>query len=70
MDNQRDHVDEEKDQEKQEVQVISVTNAVVDELAVVVEPLDALVAVVAVPRFLGPQVFAVNADVVKVQVPV
>ena len=64
---QGDHVQEEKDQKQQEEQVVAVTNAIIDELAMVVETLHALVAVVAVPSLLWSQVLAVNANIVKME---
>lgn len=47
--------------------MVAVADAVVRECAVVVEALNALVAVVAVPGLLWPQVFALDAEVVKMQ---
>ena len=44
--------------------MISVSKAVVDESAVMVESLDALVAVVAMPRVFGPQILTIDADIV------
>jgi len=67
MDYQGNHVQEEKDQKQQEEQVVAVTNAIIDELAMVVETLYALVAVVAMTSLLWPQVFAVDAHVVKME---
>lgn len=67
MDYQGNHVQEEKDQKQQEEQVVAVTNAIIDELAMVVETLYALVAEVAMTSLLWPQVFAVDAHVVKME---
>ena len=44
--------------------MILVAQAIVHECAVVIEALDALVAVVAVHRVFGPEILAVNADVI------
>ena len=49
MRDKTEHVDREENEEEQEELVIPVADAVVHERAVVVESLDALVAVVAVP---------------------
>ena len=67
MDEESKHVQREKEEEEHKVLVVAVANAVVDECAVVVEPLDALVAVVAVPSFLGSQVLTLDAHVIKVK---
>ena len=61
----RRHVQGEKEEEEQEVPVILVAQAIVHECAVMIEALDALVAVVAVHRVLGPEILAVNADVIE-----
>jgi len=47
--------------------VIAVANTIIDECAVVVEPLDTLVAIVAMPGLLRPQIFALDAHIVKMK---
>lgn len=54
MHNHADHVDHEGPEEKDEPLVVAVAHTVVDERAVVVETLNALVAVVAVTGLFGP----------------
>ena len=62
-----EHVPSEEEQKKQEVFVVLVPEAVVNERAVVVKTLDALVAVVAMHCVLWPQILTVDADVVQVK---
>ena len=47
--------------------MIAVANTIIDECAVVVEPLDTLVAIVAMPGLLRPQIFALDAHIVKMK---
>ena len=61
------HVQGEEEEEEQKVPMILVAQAIVHECAVVIEALDALVAVVAVHRVFGPKILAVNADVIQMQ---
>jgi hypothetical protein len=67
MNDECKHVDRKKEQEEHEELVVAVPNTIVDECAMVVETLHALVAVVAVPSLLWPQVLALNAHVVQMQ---
>lgn len=65
--NHGEHVEGEEEEEEEEVLVVFVAQTVVHKCAVVVEALDTLVAVVAVHRVLWPQIFAVDTDVVQVE---
>ena len=67
MNDECKHVDRKKEQEEHEELVVAVPNTIVDECAMVVETLYALVAVVAMTSLLWPQVFAVDAHVVKME---
>lgn len=62
-----ENVQREEEEKEEEVLVVLVAQTVVDECAVVVEALHALVAVIAMHSVLRPQVLAVDADVVEVQ---
>lgn len=67
MPDHSDHIEREEEEKEEEVLVIFVPQAIVHERAVVVKPLDALVAVVAMHCVLGSQVLAIDADVVQVE---
>ena len=62
-----DHVECKENKEQEEVLVIPVAYAIVDEGTMVVKALCALVALVAMHRVLWSQDFAINADVVKME---
>lgn len=47
--------------------MILVAQAIINEGAVMIESLHTLVTIVAVHSVLGPQILAVNTDIVKVQ---
>ena len=44
--------------------MVTIAEAIIDEGAVVIEALHALVAVVAMPRVFGPQILTIDADIV------
>jgi len=64
---ERQEVDEEAAEEKDKILVVTVANTVVDERAVMVKALDAPVTVVAVAGLLGPEILALDAEIVEMK---
>ena len=67
MQNHGDHIKGETKEEKQEKLVVPKAQTVVHKSAMMVETLHTLVAVVAMERVFGPQIFTVDAYVVQVE---
>ena len=67
MNNERNQVHRKEEQEEHEKLVVAVPNTIIYECAMVVETLHALVAEVAVPSLLWPQVLALDAHVIEMQ---
>ena len=63
----RSHIQCEEDEEEEKVLVVLVAQTIVDEGAVMIEPLDALVAIVAVHSVLRAKILAVDANIVEMQ---
>jgi len=61
------HIKCEEKQEQQKEFVIAVPYTIVDECAVMVEPLDTLVAIVAMSGLLRPQIFTLDAYIIKMK---
>jgi hypothetical protein len=66
MKDDADRVGCEEDQKQNEIVVVAEAHAVVYEGAVVVEALNTPIANVAMSRFFGFQILALNADIVQV----
>ena len=64
MNDECKHVECKENQKKYEEFVVAVANAVVDKCAVVVESLDAFIAIVTVPCFFWSQILALDAHIV------
>ena len=67
MPDHREHIQCEEEEEEEEVSMVLIPQAVVHKRAVMIEALHALIAVVAVHRVFGPQVLAVDTNVVQVE---
>ena len=61
------HVQSEEQDEQQEVLMVLVAQAIVDESAVMVETLHALVTVITVHGVFRSQILAINTDVIQVE---
>ena len=62
-----EHVEREEEQKQQEVLVVFVAKTIVDECAMMIKSLDALIAIVTMHGVFGPKIFAVDAYVVQME---
>ena len=65
MPDHRRHVKCEEEEKQEEVLVVLIAKTIVHESAMVIKPLDTLIAVIAVHSIFRPKILTVNANVIE-----